>query len=123
MKVILSIKPEFCRAIFAGEKRYEYRRRLFKQPVDKVLIYATCPICKIVGEFSADKILSATPELLWEETQQYSGVEKPFFDKYFEGIEEAHALHISALRWYDKPLDPKTLDSSFVAPQSFRYVP
>ena len=45
MKIILSIKPQYCEEIFAGEKRFEYRRKIFKQSVDSVLVYATSPMC------------------------------------------------------------------------------
>ena len=30
MKVLLSIKPEFVEKIFSGEKRFEYRKNIFK---------------------------------------------------------------------------------------------
>ena len=42
MNVILSIKPCFCKLIFEGVKRYEYRKRVFKRnDVNKVYVYAT----------------------------------------------------------------------------------
>lgn len=122
MKVILSIKPEFCTAIFAGQKKYEYRRRIFKRDVDVVLIYATSPICKIVGEFSAKNVLMDTPSIIWENTKQYSGISKVFFDQYFHDINEAYALQISSLKQYEEPIDPKSIDAFFVAPQSYRYI-
>ena len=65
MKIILSIKPQYCDEIFAGEKRFEYRRKMFKRSVESVLVYATSPICKIVGEFEIDQVLEYTPESLW----------------------------------------------------------
>ena len=41
MNVILSIKPQFCKLIFDGVKRYEYRKRVFKRnDIDKVYVYA-----------------------------------------------------------------------------------
>lgn len=48
--VILSIKPRFARAIMDGSKRYELRRRIFKnENVDTAYIYATSPVKKIIG--------------------------------------------------------------------------
>lgn len=42
MNVILSIKPRYADAIMRGEKRYEFRCSLFKNPdVDRAFIYAT----------------------------------------------------------------------------------
>ena len=52
MKVLLSIKPEFVEKIFSGEKRFEYRKSIFKQQnIDTIVIYSTMPVGMIVGEF------------------------------------------------------------------------
>ena len=41
MKVLLSIKPEYVDKIFSGEKRYEYRKSMFKNKnIDK------CDTCR-----------------------------------------------------------------------------
>ena len=59
MKVLLSIKPEFVEKIFAGTKKYEFRKSLFKKSgVKYVVIYASAPIKRVVGEFEIDDILS-----------------------------------------------------------------
>ncbi len=46
MKVLLSIKPDFVQEMARGRKRFEYRRRIFKQDVDSVVIYACRPVGK-----------------------------------------------------------------------------
>ena len=52
MRVLLSIKPEFALKIFDGSKRYEYRRSIFKRGgVTKIVVYASDPIQKVIGEF------------------------------------------------------------------------
>lgn len=122
MKIILSIKPQYCEEIFAGEKRFEYRRKIFKQSVESVLVYATSPICKIVGEFKIDRVLEDTPDSLWQKTSQYSGISRQLYNEYFHDADTAYALAISNFRRYHKPLDPKVLDGNFVAPQSYRYL-
>jgi predicted transcriptional regulator len=48
--ILLSIKPEFVKQIFAGTKRYEFRRRLPKEEVGKLVIYATNPVKQVMGE-------------------------------------------------------------------------
>ena len=55
MKVILSIKPEFVEKIINGEKKFEYRRKIFKKDVEKVLIYASSPIKLVVGELHVER--------------------------------------------------------------------
>ena len=52
MKVLLSINPPYVDKIFNGEKKFEYRRAIFKDnSVDTIVIYSTSPIKKVVGEF------------------------------------------------------------------------
>ena len=69
MKVLLSIKPEFVEKIFAGTKKYEFRKSLFKRSdVKFVVIYASAPIKRVVGEFEIDDILSDDVNTIWERT-------------------------------------------------------
>jgi len=52
MKVLLSIKPKYAEMILSGEKKYEFRRAIFKKPgISKVVIYASSPVSKVIGEF------------------------------------------------------------------------
>ena len=40
MKALLSIKSEFVKRILSGEKKYEYRRRVFaRDDVEAIVIY------------------------------------------------------------------------------------
>ncbi|MFE4710848.1 ASCH domain-containing protein [Paenibacillus sp. NPDC056722] len=122
MKVLLSIKPEFVKKIFSEEKKYEYRKTIFKKKVDTVIIYSTMPEGKIVGEFSIETILHDNPESIWEKTNVFSGITHSFFKEYFESKENAYAIKIGDIERYNKPIDPKNFDFPFTAPQSFFYV-
>ena len=56
--VLLSIKPEFAKKIFAGTKKFEFRKSIFKyQNINKIIVYASSPVKKVIGEFLIDKIL------------------------------------------------------------------
>lgn len=122
MNVILSIKPEFVEKIFSGEKRYEYRKILFKQKVDTVYIYASRPIGKIVGEFKIEEIICDTPDNIWKRTKHQSGVTKKFFDKYYKGKDKAVALKIKECKEYEEGENPESLIPNFKVPQSFVYI-
>lgn len=123
MKVLLSIKPEYIDKIFDGEKMFEFRRVLPKHTEFKtVIIYATMPVGKIVGEFHVDRIISDKPSVLWELTEEYAGISKLLFNQYFAGKETAHAIKIKKARRYKKPLDLNVFVASGVAPQSFCYL-
>ena len=53
--------------IFSGQKKYEYRKRVFtRSDVDKVYIYATKPICRIVGYFTIDTVIEDKKSYMWE---------------------------------------------------------
>ncbi len=122
MKVLLSIKPEFVHEIFQGRKKFEYRKNVFTKHVSQVVVYSTKPEGMIVGEFSVRKILCDTPEKLWEKTSTVSGITKDFFDQYFEGRDKGYALQIENPMLYKKPINPFDIFTSFVAPQSFKYL-
>lgn len=122
MKVLLSIKPEFVREIFAGNKKYEYRKAIFTKNVNQVVVYSTKPEGMIVGEFTVETIIEKEPQQLWDQTKEASGITKEFFDQYFEGRKRGYALKISSPKLYENPINPFNLFSSFVAPQSFKYI-
>lgn len=123
MKVLLSIKPEFVEKILSGEKKYEFRKKLFKrQSVKTIVIYATMPIGKVVGEFDIDHVISDEPNLVWEKTKKYAGVSKSFYDEYFEEKSLAFAIAVGKVTLYDEPKSLNYFGKNFVAPQSYRYL-
>ncbi len=119
--VLMSIKPEFVASILSGKKEYEYRKTVCKQSVDKIYIYSTVPVQKVVAEAEVEEVLICAPSKLWEITQGESGIDKEFFDKYFENKEEAVAYKLTNVKKYKRP---KMLIEFGVknAPQSYRYV-
>jgi predicted transcriptional regulator len=122
MTVLLSIKPEYVERIFAGSKRYEYRRRLPLQRPSKIVIYATSPVSQIVGEFTVTEVIEDSPERLWQRTRRHGGVKAQFFRAYFSGRATAYAYKVGEMRKYDQPVEPKEALENFSAPQSFRYL-
>lgn len=123
MQVLLSIKPEFVERIFTGEKKFEYRKAIFRRSdVEKVIIYSTLPEGKVVGEFCIDRILTDTPQEIWNQTQTRSGINKKFFDDYFDGKSEAHAIKIGNVKKYETPFRLDKMKKKVFAPQSFMYL-
>ena len=119
MKVLLSIRPNFVDSIIKGQKKYEYRKIIFKKDVQTVVIYKTTPFCKIIGEFEIEDILSDTPDKIWQITQEFSGINKQFYDEYFYNRKIAYAIKIGKIKQYE--LEPKKIMQQFKAPQSFMY--
>jgi predicted transcriptional regulator len=122
MKIILSIKPEFANKIFEGDKKFEFRRSIFKnKSVSKVIVYASSPISKVIGEFEIGDILFKDLNTLWNETKEFSGITEDFFYDYFVGKENGFALEVKRFKRYKKEL---CIKESFgkVPPQSFAYL-
>jgi len=123
MKILLSIKPEYAEKIFSGEKKFEFRKIGFKNKlIQTVVVYATMPIGKIIGEFNIKQIHKDRPKLIWKKTKRYSGIDETFFYEYYNGKEYAIAIEIDNPVLYEKPIDPKEKFENFVAPQSFKYL-
>jgi predicted transcriptional regulator len=122
MRVLLSIKPEFAFKIFEGEKKFEFRKVIFKNPTVKtVVVYASSPVQQVIGEFEIDDILTSSPSDIWEMTKRYSGISEVFFYEYFADREIAHAIKIKKTKKYKRPLSLKE-DFNVSPPQSYLYL-
>lgn len=122
MKVLLSIKPEFAFKIFDGEKKFEFRKVIFKNPdIRTVVVYASSPVQQVIGEFEIDDILSSSPEEIWELTKKYSGISEMYFHEYFENRLVAHAIKIKNTKRYKRPMSLKE-DFNVLPPQSYLYL-
>lgn len=122
MKVLLSIKPEFVEKIFDGSKKYEYRKVLPKRTdISVIVIYASAPVQRVVGEFRINEIFSESVDILWERTKEYSGISKEYYMSYFQHKNVANAIEIGELKKYKKT---KILSDYKIvqAPQSFCYI-
>ena len=120
-KALVSIKPEFVTSILSGKKKYEYRKIRFRQDVDSILIYSTYPVMKVVAEVKITGIIEGSPEEVWEKTEEGSGIEKSFYDVYYNGKECAIALCLGKVVKFKKakPLSSYNIKNP---PQSFLYI-
>lgn len=123
MNVILSIKPEYCKKIKNGDKRYEFRKKIFKNKdsVHRILMYSTSPVQKIVGAFIIESVIEDDPENLWKRFKDFSGIEKENFFEYFGTSKKGFAIKIDRVEEF-APIEPKDLIPDFSPPQSFRYI-
>ena len=122
MNALLSIRPEFARKILDGTKRYEYRKRAFAKPVERIFVYSSSPTQHIVGEIEVAFVHSAKPSAIWHKTCRQSGIQYAFFKEYFGRRSEAYAIEVASVTIYDSPVDPFVLFSRFTPPQSYMYL-
>lgn len=122
MTVLLSIKPEFAEKIFNGTKKFEFRKSIFKSTdVQKVVVYASSPVQRVIGEFTIDTILNDDIDTIWEQTARYAGITRDFYLSYFAHKEKAYAIKIRKTKRYAKARRLSDYNLQ-VAPQSFAYV-
>lgn len=122
MKVILSIKPEFAFKIFEGTKKFEFRRVLFKnKDVKNIVVYASAPISKVIGEFEIDSIFQQDLNSLWNKTSEFSGITQDYYKDYFEGKNEGYAIKVKNPKMYENQLCIKE-SFGLNPPQSFAYL-
>ena len=120
-KIVISINPEHVKNILNGTKKFEYRTKVAKGDINKILIYETTPVKRIVAEVEIIDVLMMSPNELWSETKQYSGISKAFFDNYFKNRKVAYAYKLGEVKEYKEPKKLEDFGLKF-APQSFVYV-
>ena len=120
-KILLAIKPEYVTKIFNQTKKYEFRRKIPRNIVNIVVVYATEPEHKIIGEFEVMEVLSMKPTPLWEMTKDSAGITRAKFREYFRDCKTAYAYRIGNINLYK---NPKSLEEFGIKqpPQSFVYL-
>lgn len=121
-KILLPIRPLYADKILSGEKRVEYRKQvLSRMDVSNVLIYASRPVCRVIGEFRIAGIISDTPDKLWKKTAGIGGINRTDYYAYFANHSIAYAYQIEEVKVFGTP---RTLSEYGLkrAPQNFVYV-
>lgn len=120
-KILLSINPEHVENIFNGSKEYEFRKVKCKEPVDKIIIYSTAPVMKVVGEAKVEKVIEGNPTDVWKQTKKKSGIDENFYFDYYKGKFTAIAYKLKEVVQYKTPKELSSFGVSN-APQSFVYL-
>lgn len=123
--VVLSIKPVYSEKILAGQKTVELRRRFPVSAPNGTLayIYSSSPVKAMVGTASIRDVLKLPVEQIWTEFENTAFIERPLFDKYFDGLDHGYALVFDDVKSFSRPLPLHELREKygFEPPQSFLY--
>lgn len=103
-----------------GIKKYEFRRKIFRNNIERVYIYSTFPARQVIGFFLVEEILNDTPEVIWERCRNESGVTAAEFFEYFRNSKIAFAIKIGKISQLKKPIEIEKIN--LTAPQSFCYL-
>lgn len=120
---LMSIHPHYAEAILKGTKRIEFRKRALACDVRTVVVYATAPVKAIVGEFTIDDIVVATPTRLWNLHGSVGGIDRSSYREYYAGSTRAAGILVKASRRYKRPVPLAELSPMPTTPQSFSYLP
>lgn len=120
----MSIKPQYADKILNGTKKFEFRKSIPKRidEVDKILIYSTSPVQRVIGYFTVKKVYKMNPLELWLHTWKQAGIGINDFQQYFQDKEFGYAVEIDEVTTYHKPLLFKEIDATGKIPQNFKYI-
>ena len=120
--IILSIKPNFAEAILNGSKRFEFRKVECKRSIDRIVIYATSPLSKVIGEVDVIETLVDAPDALWLLSEDYAGIDRDSFERYFGDRKSGIAFKLCNPKKFSVGKDLEEYGLS-QPPQSFVYFP
>ena len=123
---LLSIRPEFSRAILGGTKTVELRRRAPAcEPGDRLVVYETSPTMAIVGIATVHAVVTQSPSALWSRVRNYAAVSRHDFRSYFAGQRLATGIKIAKPAVFVKPMslvEARRIAPMFNPPRSWCYL-
>lgn len=119
--MLLSIKPEYAKAILDGRKKYEFRKRRCRIGTRKIVFYSTAPESMVVGEAEIEDIIEGAPSDIWEQAKTAAGITRDKYCRYYDGYNKAVAYKLKNVIVYDPPKELLSYGISHV-PQSFIYI-
>jgi predicted transcriptional regulator len=97
--IVISVLPKFVERIAAGKKAAELRRRAPRiQPGCKVWIYSKAPEAVISICVTVDRIVTGTPQEIWQSHSTYLGVSRAEFENYFRATETGCAIFFNKIQ-------------------------
>ncbi len=118
----MSIHPQFAERILRGEKQVEFRRRPLGRLVTHIVIYATAPVCAVVGVAEIQRVERGSPTVLWHAFSSVGGIERAKFFGYFAGVLEGFAYVLERAQACESPLRLGKVGLPTRAPQAFQYI-
>ncbi len=126
--LLISVKPQYARKIFSGEKTVELRksapRKANKDSL--ILIYVTSPVKELWGICKIEDIISNNPMDLWEEIGDKTGISINEYLAYYKESNNAYGIKLKDIKnFLEKPIKLdliKNLIPDFAPPQTYRYI-
>lgn len=121
-KLVLSIKPEYAEAIFAGKKTVEYRKQKPRKNITDVYIHVCGEDHAFVQGFAfCSGCACGEPRAIWDVTRNQGAISEAEFFDYFRGTEEAYAVRLFGAMRLAEPIPLSKLGLTR-PPQGLAYV-
>ena len=98
---LLKIHRQYYDKILSGEKPYEYRKRCpeWMEPGGKMVLCSSDEPAVLLAVFEVGKIITGTPEEVWENTCKADDVDRDaFLTGYYENEPKAVAFEVQKAR-------------------------
>jgi predicted transcriptional regulator len=123
---LLSVRPRFADALLDGTKTVEIRRRRARIADGSLcLLYASSPVCALVGAIRVRRTDADTPDALWSRWGEQAGLSRLEYDSYLCGSTLPCAIVVAAAVALHYPISLDELrrrQDDFVTPQSYRFL-
>lgn len=120
--IIISASPKVVKELFDNpEKDVLFYKNTPVNKVSRVIVYATAPVQKVVGEFDLELIDKGAVSTNWKKYSKRSVLSKKDYDVYYTGKDQAHAMVSSKAYKYRKPKALSDYNMS-KGPSGFQYL-
>jgi predicted transcriptional regulator len=119
---LMSIHQHWAEAIVEGRKRVEFRKRRLADDIRIVLIYATAPSSRVIGQFTIAETVSDTPERIWQRFGHLGEIDEDAFFAYYGSSTTAVALVVECAERFSSSLALADFEPRPAVPQSFAYM-
>jgi predicted transcriptional regulator/N-acetylglutamate synthase-like GNAT family acetyltransferase len=123
-KILVSIKPKYAEQILSGEKSVEVRRKFSRKWVGcRAVLYASSPLCALVGEATVSSITIGRSDEIWSRFGSRVGCSSDEFEAYAGSAPEVSAIELSEVVPYLYPVSlaqvSHLVQENLRPPQSF----
>lgn len=123
--LLLSVRPRFARALLAGTKTVEVRRRFPRAEAGTtVVIYSSSPEKAVLGTMRVGRVSQIPASDIWIQHSDSIGIDKAELDAYLEGASVTSTIELLDPQTWPRPVSLEQLRGLVgVEPaQSYRYL-
>lgn len=121
---IISIHPQYVRAILSGQKTVECRKSsIGLAPGAQLYLYATHPVRAILGKARVSVLYEGTPAEMWNAHRDQACVTEADFFSYYRTAKKATLIALADVMTFPNPIPLATLrefQPKFPPPQTAR---